>query len=455
MPELLTQSTQAVATPTSRIAVIGAGYVGLTAATCLAHLGHRVTCTDVSAARIRRLQAGDLPIVEPGLSELFRHAIEGRRLTFNRDNAIAAAEAEVVFLCLPTPQGGDGRADLNHVCDVAREIGPALTAGTIVVNKSTVPVGTAHLMASCLQRDDVYVVSNPEFLAEGTAVRDFLEPDRIVIGSSSLGAARRIAALYQGIGVEPILTDAASAELTKYAANAFLATKLSFVNSIAAICENVGADVRQVMRGVGADHRIGTAFLSPGPGWGGSCFPKDTVALLRTAEDAGCQFGLLEATVAANDEHITRITDKVTRVMGRDLVGVVAAIWGLTFKAGTDDLRDSPALEIARQLANLGASVQGYDPTASKPIDGIDIRGSARSACAGADVLLILTEWPEFTEFSGTSISEAMSGRLIIDARNLLDAEDLKSSGFRYEGVGIPRSDIEAQPRETIVAVGA
>ncbi|HVX45503.1 MAG TPA: UDP-glucose/GDP-mannose dehydrogenase family protein [Mycobacteriales bacterium] len=420
----------------SRIAVIGSGYVGLTTAICFAYLGHQVTCTDVSADRVAALRNGELPIVEAGLLGLFEEALRSGRLTFSSDNRQSAATAHAVFLCLPTPEGRDGRADLRYIRGVAAEIGPVLPPGAIVVNKSTVPVGTADRVAEIIERDDIEVVSNPEFLAEGTAVHDFLNPDRIVIGSRSSLAAHRIAALYRGLGVEPIITDPASAELTKYAANAFLATKLTFVNSIASICEGAGASVHDVMRGMGADHRIGAAFINPGPGWGGSCFPKDTQALVQISADAGYDFSLLQTVVRVNDEHADRIVEKVSRILGGVLDGAVVAMAGLTFKAGTDDLRNSPALRVAAGLVERGAAVRAYDPAISAGPSGIDVCPSIAAACDGADVLLVMTEWPEFAAVDLSQLARVMSRRHIVDARNLLDPDGALRAGFTYQGVG-------------------
>ncbi|MEQ1704069.1 MAG: UDP-glucose/GDP-mannose dehydrogenase family protein, partial [Ilumatobacteraceae bacterium] len=295
----------------SKIAIIGTGYVGLTTGACFAHLGHEVICADIDPAKVERLQRGELPIYEPGLPQIVAEATRAGRLKFVVGAATAAAECEFAYLCVPTPQGDDGSADLSYIEQAAREISPVLPPNAVVVNKSTVPVGSAKVVERVLARPDVKVVSNPEFLREGSAVGDFLKPDRIVIGSDDQSAAIRVASLYLGIPAPLIITDPASAETIKYAANAFLATKISFINAVAAICENVGADVNDVVLGIGYDKRIGSEFLRPGPGWGGSCFPKDTRALVKIAEDADYDFNLLKGVIVVNDEQRERMVDKV------------------------------------------------------------------------------------------------------------------------------------------------
>ncbi len=427
------------ADPLSRaVAVIGSGYVGLTLAACLASLGHRVVCTDVSIDRVGRLLQGDVPIVEEGLPELVGEMITADRLTFTIDNAAAAAASEFVFLCLPTPEGADGRADLSFVQHVAREIGPHLLPGSVVINKSTVPVGTAQLVEEMLGRDDVDVVSNPEFLAEGTALRDSLHPDRIVIGARSPGTARRVADLYgDSTPGQLILTDVLSSELIKYASNAYLATRLTFVNSMAEMCDAVGADIRAVTAGMGADRRIGSHFLRPGPGWGGSCFPKDTQALVRTAEGVGCDLSLVRVAIELNAEHTSRVAGKVAAIVGGVLAGRRVAMWGLTFKAGTDDLRDSPAVELANALKAEGAMVRAFDPTVSAPVVGIEVCETMEDACAGADVLVVATEWPVFAGADLAAVGAVMTQRAIVDARNVLDPEAALLAGFDYAGIGL------------------
>jgi UDPglucose 6-dehydrogenase len=431
----------AMAIPIGRkVAVIGSGYVGLTLSAGLALLGHEVECTDKSPERIAQLCAGRVPIVEDGLPEAVGQMLVAGRLRFGTDNALAAAGADFVFLCLPTPEGADGQADLSFVRGVAAEIGPRLRPGTTVITKSTVPVGTSEIVEDALARSDVHVASNPEFLAEGTALRDCLHPDRIVIGSRSEAVGQEIAGLYGSSGrSEPILTDLASAELIKYASNAYLAVRLTFVNSMAEICEAAGADIRSVMAGMGSDHRIGNAFLRPGPGWGGSCFPKDTKALVSTAERLGCDIALVKTAIAMNAHHTRRVLDKVTAVMNGDVADKRVAMWGLTFKAGTDDLRRSPALEIAQRLVALGASVHAYDPTVpAGTLHGIEAHSTPLAACKGAEVLIIGAEWPEFASADLADLAAVMDRRVIVDARNLIDPVAAADQGFRYAGIGIP-----------------
>ncbi|WP_370618052.1 UDP-glucose dehydrogenase family protein [Mumia sp. Pv 4-285] len=420
-----------------QVCVIGTGYVGLTAGACLAYLGHRVTCADASADRVAALRRGTIPIYEAGLDELVEAGASSGRLSFVTSNLDAVHDADVVFLCLPTPQDADGSADLSRVLAVAAEIGASLKEGAVVVNKSTVPVGTAARVAEALGRPDVHVVSNPEFLAEGSAVRDFLNPDRVVVGSDDASAAERVAALYAPLDARTVVTDVASAETIKYASNAYLAIRLTFVNSMAAVCEASGADIRAVTEGMGADRRIGTAFLKPGPGWGGSCFPKDTAALVRTSEEHGFDFSLLRAAVDANAQHRRWLLGKIVGAVGGDVRGRRVALWGLTFKAGTDDLRDSPALELAHDLVALGAQVRAYDPTVTTDVDGIDVARSALAACEDADVLAIGTEWPEFSEVDLSEVASALAGDVVVDCRNVLDAPAAAAAGLLYTGVGL------------------
>lgn len=420
-----------------QICVIGTGYVGLTAGACLAFLGHDVTCTDVSEERVATLRRGEVPFLEAGLPELVRQMVQSGRLRFSTSNTDSVVDADFVFLCLPTPQGDDGAADLSAVCRVADEIGQHVKPGACVVNKSTVPVGTAQVVADALGRDDIAVVSNPEFLAEGSALKNFLTPDRVVVGSDDIDAAKKVAGLYDRIDTQVFVMDAASAETVKYAANTYLAVRLSFVNSMAGVCEAAGADVQSVLQAVGADSRIGPAFLKPGPGWGGSCFPKDTAALVHTSRESGYRFRLLEAAVSANASHHGWVADKIERAAGGDLRGKTVALWGLTFKAGTDDLRDSAAIAIARDLVARGAVVRGYDPTVTRPIEGIDVVASALAACGGAHVLFVGTEWPEFAERSLDDVAAVMASRAIVDGRNMLRADEAASLGFGYEGIGL------------------
>lgn len=419
------------------MAVIGAGYVGLTTATCLAHLGHEVHCTDVLEERVERLRKGKVPIVEEGLAELVREGLDSGRLAFSTDNAGAVSEAEFTFLCVPTPQGDDGRADMSYIEAAATEIGPHVVSESVVINKSTVPVGSTRVVERALKRSDVSVVSNPEFLREGSAVHDFLHPDRIVIGADDESTAIKVSGLFLRTSAPIVVTDPASAETIKYASNAFLATKVSFVNAVAALCEAVGADVRQVVLGMGYDHRIGSDFLRPGPGWGGSCFPKDSAALVRIAEDAGYDFGLLKGVIKVNEDQYERVVRKAVRLAGGSVEGVVVALWGLTFKARTDDLRSSPSLEVASRLSQLGAKVQAYDPTVDHALEGLDIRSDPYSACEDASVLVVGTEWDEFRWLDFEKAGSLMTRRAVVDARNHLEPASLRRAGFVYEGVGL------------------
>ena len=420
----------------ARIAVVGAGYVGLTTAACFSHLGHEVVCGDIDAERVARLAEADVPIVEEGLEQLVVDGLRHGRLRFVVGAAAAVAGVEFVYLCVPTPQAADGAADLSFVESVAAEIGPLLASESIVVNKSTVPVGSTRIVQRALGRPDVLVVSNPEFLREGSAVHDFLHPGRIVIGADDQAAAIRVASLYLGVAAPLIVTDPPSAEIIKYASNAFLATKLSFVNAVAAVCESVGADVNDVVLGMGYDPRIGREFLRPGPGWGGSCLPKDTRALLRIADDAGYDFELLQASIDVNEQQLDRVVDKVAAAAGGSLEGVTVAAWGLTFKARTDDLRESPALAVIARLRARGAVVQAYDPTVRGPLPDVDVRQDAYAACEGAAVLVVLTEWDELRWLDFDKVGSVMAHRHVVDARNLLDRASLVRSGFTYRGVG-------------------
>src|SRR5918995_2245825 len=384
----------------SRIAVIGTGYVGLTTGACFAHLGHEVVCADVDPDKVAQLSRGEVPIVEHGLDQLVKEGLRSGRLRFVLGAANAVVDCDIAFLCVPTPQGEDGSADLSYIERAAREIAPHLPYESVVVNKSTVPVGSARVVERVLDRPDVKVVSNPEFLREGSAVQDFLKPHPIVVGSTDQASAIKVSSLYIGVAAPVIVTDPASAETIKYAANAFLATKLSYVNAVAAICEGVGADVNDVVLGLGYDKRIGQDFLRPGPGWGGSCFPKDTRALLKIATDAGYEFDLLDGVVAVNDEQFERVTDKIRDSAGGDVVGKTIGVWGLTFKARTDDLRESPSLAIIERLLDKGAKVQAHDPTVPGPKpgipEGIDVCADPYAAAEGADVLVVLTEWEDY-----------------------------------------------------------
>ncbi len=424
-----------------KIAVIGTGYVGLTTGACLSHLGHDVVCADVDATKVDALNRGEIPILEAGLDELVQEGRTSGQLRFVLGASSAVGDAEFVYLCVPTPQGGDGSADLSYIRDAAAEVGPLLQPESVVINKSTVPVGSTRVVEQALGRSDVHVVSNPEFLREGSAVHDFLHPDRVVIGADDQSAAIRVAGLYLGLAAPLQVTDPASAETIKYASNAFLATKISFVNAIAAVCEAVGADVNDVVLGMGYDKRIGDAFLRPGPGWGGSCFPKDSHALVKIAEDAGYDFDLLKGVITVNDQQFDRVADKIERNAGGSVDGVTIAVWGLTFKARTDDLRDSPSLEIVRRLVERGADVRAYDPAveagATDPrLHGIEVCADPYAACDGAAVLAILTEWDEFKWLDLDKVADVMAAKRVVDGRNLIDRNPLVRRGFTLEGIG-------------------
>jgi len=420
----------------SRIAVIGTGYVGLTTGACFAHIGHDVVCADIDADKVARLQRGEIPILESGLDNLVREGLQDGRLSFVVGAAQAAADCDFAYLCVPTPQGADGSADLSYIETAAQEIGPVLPTEAIVVNKSTVPVGSTRVVERALGRSDVAVVSNPEFLREGSAIHDFLNPDRIVIGAEDQAAAVRVQSLYLGITAPVIVTDPASAETIKYAANAFLATKISFINAVAAVCEAVGADIKDVALGMGYDTRIGHEFLKPGPGWGGSCFPKDTRALVRIAEDAGYDFGLLKGVVTVNDEQLHRVAAKVVEVAGGSVAGKRIGVWGLTFKARTDDLRESPSLSVIRHLVDQGAKVRAYDPSSPDALAGIQVVDDPYAAVDGAEVLAVLTEWDEFRWLDLDKVADLMAAKNIVDARNLMDRAALVRRGFDYRGIG-------------------
>jgi UDPglucose 6-dehydrogenase len=412
----------------------------------MARLGHDVVCGDVDADKVARLAKGEVGILEEGLPALVAEGIAAGRLTFVVGAGTAARTAEFVFLCVPTPQGPDGAADLSVVEDVVREIAPVLRPGAVVVNKSTMPVGSTRLVARIVGEvagpmvDSIGVASNPEFLREGSAVRDFLEPSRVVIGCEDAAVAVRVSDLYRGIQAPILVTDAASAEMIKYASNAFLATKISFINAVANLCEAVNADVREVALGMGYDPRIGFEFLHPGPGYGGSCFPKDTAALVHTADVAGYDFSLLQGVVEVNRRQHDRMVDKIRQAAGDSLAGAAVAMWGLTFKANTDDLRDSPALAIAAQLIASGATVRAYDPAGGEAaeglVPGLGVSSDPYDVCDGADALLVVTEWDEFRWLDFDRVAGLMRNRSVVDARNLLDPAAMRHRGFEYQGVG-------------------
>jgi UDPglucose 6-dehydrogenase len=422
--------------------VIGAGYVGLTTAACLAHLGNRVRAVDVDAGKVAMLRRAESPILEEGLPALLEEGIASGRLSFTTNAGEATRGTDFVFLCVPTPQGADGAADLRFVEEAARVVAPHLEAGTVVVTKSTVPVGSAGVVVDALGRPDTVVVSNPEFLREGTAVADWLHPDRVVIGSDDPEAAERLAGLYEPLGAPIVITDPASSETIKYACNAFLAAKVSFVNAIANLCSAVGANAVDVIRGMSYDRRIGADHLAPGPGWGGSCFPKDTSALIRIAEDHGYDFALLKEVVNANEQQFESVARQVRTAAGGSLEGLVIAAWGLTFKAGTDDLRDSPAISVIGRLHRQGAAIKAYDPTcpeaAAWGLSGLDVEvcDDPYIACLGASALVVLTEWPEFRDLDLAKAAAMMLHPAVVDTRNMLDPRAARASGFEYLGMG-------------------
>ena len=423
----------------ANIAIVGIGYVGLTTGACLASLGHQVVCADIDAEKVAQLSKGNVTIFEEGIQNLIDKGLESGNLRFVVGAVEAVANSEFIFLCLPTPESSDGSADISIIETVTREIGGNLLPASIIVNKSTLPVGSVKVVENCIQRKDVSVVSNPEFLREGSAVQDFLRPDRVVIGSDDKLAAERVSQLYEPICKNILITDPASAETIKYAANAFLAARLSFVNALASVCEVLGANINDVVDGLGSDSRIGTQFLQPGPGWGGSCFPKDTKALLKIAQDNGYDFELLAGVISANESQFDRIAMRIVADAKSASSKPVVTIWGLTFKAGTDDLRESPSLKIISRLVKSGVSIRAYDPTqvgVNNAIAQVKNFDSSISACAGAHVLAVFTEWNEFAEIDPREVAAQMSNLAVFDGRNMLDKNLWRSAGFIYRGIG-------------------
>lgn len=431
------------------IAIVGTGYVGLVTGTCLASLENRVTCVDIDAAKVERLQHGHIPIYEPGLEAMFAEVTAAGLLAFTTDLAVAAKDAEVIFLALPTPPGEDGSADLSYVLGVADQLGPLLQGYAVIVNKSTVPVGTAErvrakIAAGTQQPFDV--VSNPEFLREGMAVKDFMQPDRVVIGASSQRAIERMSTLYEPFtkaGCELIVMDEASAELTKYAANSFLVMKISFMNEIANICERVGANVDHVRHGIGSDWRIGKGFLHAGIGYGGSCFPKDVLALAHIAQESGYDFKLIRSALDVNTHQVGLLQEKVLRYFNGDVSGKTFALWGLAFKPETDDIREAPALKIIRDLVARGATIQAYDPQAMErakadlaDVPSVRFMDDERAALQGADALLIATQWPQFKAVPLADIKQALAAPVVFDGRNMFSLEAMRSAGIYYESIG-------------------
>ncbi len=414
----------------SKIAVIGTGYVGLTTSIGLASLGHQVIGYDLDPAKVEMLQAGKLPIHEPGLGEILTAGIKSGNLQITSVLSEAVAEADFVFTCVPTPQDEDGSADLSYVISASAAMKDFLKPGAVVVTKSTVPVGSAQVVEDAIGRSDVEVASNPEFLREGAAVHDFDHPDRIVVGARSNKVAQKVMDLYSKIDCPKILTSQATAELIKYASNSFLAIKLSYVNDIAALCEAVGADSHEVLHGMGLDTRIGNRFLEPGPGWGGSCFPKDTKALESIANSYGVEMPLITSAIASNESAHKRVADRVAEALGGSLSGKTIGVLGLTFKANTDDTRESPAIAVIEHLVQVGAKVVAYDPMVTNyELNGLNLADSAVTAASGSDALVVLTEWPEFRTIDSTEILKAMTGNVVLDTRRVLDQAKWQAAG--------------------------
>lgn len=419
-------------------AVIGAGYVGLVQAAGLAALGHRVRVGERSPERLAMLEAGEVPIYEPDLDRLISDGVASGMLSFHNENTAAVADAQVVFIAVPTPPSADGSADTTIVEAVVAEIAMSLQAGALVVMKSTVPVGSARRFQDALDEADATatVLSNPEFLREGSAVADFFHPDRIVVGTRSQEAAEVMIELYRGLDAPVVVTDPISSEMIKYGANAYLASRITFANAMANLCESVGADARDVLLGMGYDRRIGFHFFNPGPGYGGSCFPKDTQALVAIAENSGYDFSLLKGVIDVNEQQRARMIDKATTANGGSLTGATVALWGLAFKAGTDDIRESPAVDLAQRLVAAGASVRAYDPKVTAEIDGVEQVPDALAAVKDADLLLIATEWSEFRSVDMRQVRDSMRGAAVVDARNMLDRKSVERLGLTYDGVG-------------------
>ncbi|MBO0749113.1 MAG: UDP-glucose/GDP-mannose dehydrogenase family protein [Porphyrobacter sp.] len=431
-----------------RIVMIGTGYVGLVSGACFADFGHDVTCVDKDAAKVEALLGGRIPIFEPGLDELVANNVAAGRLRFTLDLAEAVPGADAVFIAVGTPsRRGDGHADLSYVHAAAKEMAGHLRAGAVVVTKSTVPVGTGDEVERIIReaRPDlaVSVASNPEFLREGAAIEDFKRPDRIVIGVNDEHARTVLQEVYRPLirNESPLLVMARrAAELTKYAANAFLATKISFINEVADLCEKVGADVQDVARGIGMDDRIGPKFLMAGPGYGGSCFPKDTLALLKTSQDYEAPLRIVEAVVLANDNRKRSMGRKVVQALGGDTHGKTVGVLGLTFKPNTDDMRDSPALAIVQALQDAGVQVRAYDPEgmeqAARLLDGVTYCKDAYEALEGASAAVIVTEWDAFRALDFPRMGELLADKLLVDLRNIYDRDEVERHGFRYVAVG-------------------
>lgn len=431
-----------------RVTMVGTGYVGLVSGACFADFGHQVICVDKDVGKIDRLHQGIMPIFEPGLEDLVESNVKAGRLSFTTDLSEAVKDADTVFIAVGTPsRRGDGHADLSYVEQAAREIAEHMRGYTVVVNKSTVPVGTGDLVQSIMAEvnptGDFSVVSNPEFLREGAAIGDFKRPDRVVVGTEDERARQVMRELYRPLFLNetPILfTDRRTSELIKYAANAFLAVKIAYINEMADLCEQVGANVQEVARGIGLDNRIGKKFLNAGPGYGGSCFPKDTLALMRTAQEAHAPVTIVEATVASNTNRKKRMASKVIEACGGDVSGKTIGILGLTFKPNTDDMRDSPSLDIVPALLAAGARIQAYDPEgmeeAKKELTGIEMVEGPYSVADNADALVILTEWDQFRALDFERLSRQMKQPVMVDLRNIYNPDDLRQNGFTYVSIG-------------------
>ncbi|MGE0565081.1 MAG: UDP-glucose/GDP-mannose dehydrogenase family protein [Pseudolabrys sp.] len=435
-----------------RVAMIGTGYVGLVSGACFADFGHDVTCVDRDAGKIDALNAGTIPIYEPGLDALVAANAKAGRLTFTRDLGRAVGDAEAVFIAVGTPsRRGDGHADLTYVFDAAREIAAALRGFAVVVTKSTVPVGTGdeveRVMREARPSAEFAVVSNPEFLREGAAIQDFKHPDRIVVGTEDARAKAVMEALYRPLHLNrgPLMfTGRRTAELIKYAANAFLATKITFINEIADLAEKVGADVQEIARGIGLDNRIGAKFLHAGPGYGGSCFPKDTVALIKTGQDHDAPLRIVETVAAVNDTRKRAMAKKVAAALAGDVRGKTIAVLGLTFKPNTDDMREAPSIPLITALRDMGAKVRAYDPAGmeqAKPVLGdVTYCKDAYDCAAGASALVIVTEWEQFRALDFARLKGVMAKPVLVDLRNVYRADEVAALGFTYESVGRPKA---------------
>jgi len=422
----------------SRVVVIGLGYVGLTTAVGLAKLGHQVSGFDIDSSRVKLLESGKSPIYETGLEEELKLQMSSATLKFHSDlKSACESGADFYFICVPTPQDSSGAADISFVEAAIQTISAIASPDSVVVIKSTVPVGTGSNLKGLADRLDMHVASNPEFLREGTALWDFMNPDRVVVGADTDEVGQKVMSLYKDLNCKKIVTSLESAELLKYASNSYLAMRLSFVNELAALSEKVGADINSVLDGVGSDSRIGNSFLRPGPGWGGSCFPKDTRALISIAETAGSPMPLVKAALNSNEEAFDRVVRQTEFHLGGSLASKTIAVWGLAFKANTDDTRDSPSLEIIERLQTRGAKIRAFDPVASAEEEqSLVICDSAIEAATGSDALLVLTEWNEFSDVDPKSVKQVMVGEIIFDTRNVLNRESWGSLFPKFHQLG-------------------